>query len=153
MKLLISLVAPQLAGLIGSLFTRDAISEWYVELVRPTIAPPSWIFAPVWTTLYLLMGIACYLVWRKGIKECGVMLALGLFAGQLVLNTLWSIIFFGARNPGLAFAEIIVLWCAIVATMVAFYRVSRPAMWLLVPYLAWVSFAGYLNYSFWMLNG
>lgn len=152
MKLLIALVVPQLAGIIGSLFTRDAISLWYVNLVRPTIAPPSWVFAPVWTTLYLLMGIAAYLVWRKAGEVKGVGMALALFVFQLVLNTLWSILFFGLRSPGAAFAEIIFLWLAIVATMVAFYRVSRTAMWLLVPYLLWVSFAGYLNYTFWILN-
>lgn len=152
MKLLIALALPQLAGIIGSLFTRDAIATWYVHLIRPAFAPPSVVFAPVWTLLYLLMGIAAYLVWRKIGTVNGVRTALALFLFQLILNTLWSIIFFGLQAPGLAFAEIIVLWLAIVATMVAFYKVSRLAMWLLVPYLAWVSFAGYLNYAFWMLN-
>lgn len=152
MKLLIALAIPQLAGIIGSLFTRDAITEWYAYLVRPSFAPPSWVFAPVWTTLYLLMGIAAYLVWRKVGTVKGVGLALSLFVFQLVLNTLWSVIFFGLRAPGAAFAELVFLWLMIVATMVAFYRVSRTAMWLLVPYLLWVSFAGYLNYAFWTLN-
>ena len=152
MKLLIAVLLSQLAGIIGSFFTRDAISEWYVYLVRPSFAPPSWVFAPVWTTLYLLMGIASYLVWKKWGKVKGVGMALTLFGVQLVLNTLWSIIFFGLRAPGAAFIEILCLWIAIVATMVAFYRISTTAMWLLVPYLLWVSFAGYLNYAFWMLN-
>lgn len=152
MKLLIALVVPQLAGIIGSLFTREASSSWYVQLVRPAFAPPNWLFAPVWTTLYGLMGIALYLVWRKQGQVKGVGIALVLFVVQLALNTLWSGIFFGLRAPGVAFVEIIFLWCAIVGTMIAFYRVSRPAMWLLVPYLVWVSFAGYLNYAFWIVN-
>lgn len=153
MKLLTSLVVPQLAGAIGSLFTRDAISAWYIHLARPAFAPPNWVFAPVWTTLYVLMGIAAYLVWRESGKVKGVVIALSLFALQLLLNTLWSVIFFGLRNPGAALIEIVVLWLAIAATMFTFYRVSKTAMWLLVPYLLWVSFAAYLTYAFWALNG
>ena len=140
------------AGLIGSRFTTSAISGWYTTLVRPDIAPPNWVFAPVWTTLFLLMGIAAYLVWRRGWERPRVRIALAVFGVQLVLNTLWSIVFFGLQNPGAALIEIVLLWCAIIATIVSFARVSRLAAWLLVPYLLWVSFASYLNYAFWILN-
>jgi len=140
------------AGIFGSVFTASSIPTWYATLARPEFAPPNWIFAPVWTTLFLLMGIAAFLVWRKGIGRTDVKIALGIFAVQLVLNVLWSVIFFGLQNPGGAFVEIIVLWLAIVATIITFVKISRPAAWLLAPYIAWVSFAAYLNYSFWMLN-
>lgn len=140
------------AGIIGSIFTAPSIQGWYATLMRPELAPPNWLFAPVWTTLFFLMGIAAFLVWRKGWHRTEVKLALGIFGVQLVLNTLWSILFFGLRSPGAAFIEIIFLWLAIVATIVAFARVARPAAWLLAPYIAWVSFAAYLNYMIWTLN-
>lgn len=140
------------AGIIGSFFTTDAIAGWYTTLVRPELSPPNWVFAPVWTTLFLLMGIAAYLVWQKGTSRRDVRIALGVFIFQLVLNTAWSIIFFGSQQIGFALAEIALLWLAIVATVIAFARISRPAAWLLAPYLAWVSFASYLNYAFWVLN-
>jgi tryptophan-rich sensory protein len=151
-KLVVSIVATQLAGAVGALTMGNAISEWYVTLVRPELAPPNWVFGPVWTLLYLLMGIALYLVWRKGLVTKGVRLAISLFVFQLVLNTLWSYLFFGLHDPRAAFIEIVLLWSAIVATIIVFARVSRTAAWLLAPYIAWVSFAAYLNYSFWMLN-
>lgn len=152
LKLLISLVLPQLAGILGSVFTISAIPTWYATLVRPELAPPNFVFAPVWTTLYLLMGIAAFIVWKKGLATKGVRVALGLFLIQLVLNTLWSIIFFGMNNLGLALIEIALLWIAIVATTVAFWKLSRTAAFLMLPYIAWVSFAAYLNYSFFVLN-
>ncbi len=148
-KLVVALLIPQAAGLIGSFFTASAIPTWYATLVRPELAPPNWIFAPVWTMLFLLMGIALFLVWRKGE---GVRLALFLFATQLVLNVLWSILFFGFQSPALALLEVGVLWVAILATMGAFWRISRTAALLLVPYLLWVTFAAYLNYQYWLLN-
>lgn len=146
------IVLSQAAGLIGSFFTAPAISEWYAFLLKPDLAPPNWVFAPVWTTLFLLMGIAAFLVAKHGFGRTGVRLALTLFVIQLALNTLWSILFFGLRSPGAALIEIIILWLAIAATLWAFATVSRPAAWLLVPYIAWVSFAAYLNYSIWLLN-
>lgn len=152
MKLFIALIIPQLAGIIGSYFTTSAITTWYTTLERPTITPPNWVFGPTWILLYVLMGIALFLVWRKGLQAPGVRIALILFGLQLILNTVWSVIFFGLHNPGAALMEIALLWCAIIATMIAFVRVSKPAVWLLVPYIAWVSFAAYLNYSFWVLN-
>lgn len=147
-----SLALPLLAGFVGSIFTTPSIQGWYAHIAKPALNPPSWIFGPVWTTLFVLMGISAFLVWKKGIEKRRVRVALGLFLIQLILNSLWSIIFFGLHNPGWAFVEIIALWIAILATIIAFARVSRPAAWLLVPYIMWVSFASYLNYQIYALN-
>ncbi len=146
------IVFAQAAGLIGSFFTMPAIDSWYRTLARPDLAPPNWVFGPVWTTLFLLMGIAAFLVWKKGWGKVRVQEALGMFVVQLGLNVLWSFIFFGLKNPGLAFVEIMFLWLAIMATIVLFARVSKWAALLLVPYIAWVSFASYLNYMISILN-
>lgn len=151
-KLVITIIVSQLAGVIGSVFTVSSIPNWYAVLQKPSFSPPNWIFGPVWVTLYLLMGVAAFLVWRHGFERREVRRALAIFGGQLVLNTLWSIIFFGLRNPFWAFVEIIVLWLAILVMIFAFYKISRPAAYLLLPYILWVSFAGYLNYSIWILN-
>jgi len=151
-KLVIAIVVSELAGIIGSVFTTPSIAGWYAGIVKPALNPPAWVFGPVWTTLFALMGIAAFLVWKKGLDRKDVKIALSIFIGQLVLNIFWSIIFFGLHNPGLAFIEIIFLWLAILATIIAFAKISRPAAWLLVPYILWVSFAGYLNYSIWQLN-
>lgn len=151
-KLVSAIVVSELAGIIGSVFTTPSIAGWYVTLTKPALNPPAWVFGPVWTTLFALMGIAAFLIWKKGLERRDVKIALGMFVGQLVLNTLWSIIFFGLRSPGGALIEIIFLWFAILATIVAFAKISKPAAWLLVPYIAWVSFAGYLNFTIWMLN-
>lgn len=152
LKLLIAIVISELAGIIGAVFTTPSITGWYVNVIQPEYTPPNWIFAPVWTTLFALMGSAAFLVWKKGLERRDVKIALGIFFGQLVLNTLWSIIFFGLHNPGGALIEIAFLWLAILATIIAFARISRPAAWLLAPYILWVSFAAYLNYSIWTLN-
>lgn len=149
---IVAVALPQLAGFLGSVFTVSMIPTWYATLVKPELNPPSWIFGPVWTTLYLLMGIASFLVWNKGWGRKDVRIALGIFALQLVLNTLWSIIFFGLHSPAGAFLDLIALWFAIVATIVAFTKVSKAAAWLLLPYILWVSFAGYLNGMIWFLN-
>jgi translocator protein len=151
-KLAVSIALPLLAGFVGSIFTTPSIQGWYANVAKPALNPPSWIFGPVWTTLFVLMGIAAFLVWKKGLEKRGVRGALGLFLLQLVLNSLWSIIFFGLHNPGWAFVDIVALWLAILATIIAFARVSRPAAWLLVPYIIWVSFASYLNYQIFVLN-
>lgn len=140
------------AGLIGSIFTAPAIGDWYATLAKPDLAPPSWVFAPVWTTLFALMGTAAFLIWKRGLEQKRVRVALGIFLLQLVLNTLWSVIFFGLRSPGGAFIEIVLLWLAIAATIIAFAKISRLAAWLLAPYILWVSFAGYLNLMIWTLN-
>jgi benzodiazapine receptor len=139
------------AGL-GAALTVPEINGWYRTIVKPAWNPPDQIFGPVWTTLYIMMAIAAWLVW----KPAGLRAAAGplmLFAVQLVLNIAWSWIFFGLHRPGWAFVEVLILWVAIAATMLAFFQRSRAAGWLLVPYLAWVSFASFLNFTIWRLNG
>jgi tryptophan-rich sensory protein len=152
LKLIFCIAISELAGGVGSLFTTSKIPTWYSTIIKPTFSPPNWIFGPVWTMLFLLMGIALYLVWQQGIHKNHVKVAAGLFALQLVLNIFWSIIFFGLQNPGGAFVEIIFLWAAILATIIAFYKVSKTAALLMVPYIMWVSFAAILNYYIWILN-
>jgi translocator protein len=132
------------AGSLGAIATTPEIDGWYRTLDKPAWNPPDSVFGPVWTTLYVMMAIAAWLIWKPaGFKAAAMPLAL--FGGQLVLNVAWSWIFFGMRQPGWAFVEIVILWLAIVATTVAFFRRSQLAGWLLVPYLAWVSFAAVLN--------
>lgn len=152
MKLLISIALPQLVGILSGLASVGGSGEWYASLTKPSFTPPSWVFGPAWTLLYLMMGIALYLVWRKGLSESGVKAAIVIFLIQMALNGIWSPLFFGMHAPGLAMIDIVLLWCAIVATVYVFFRQSKTAGALLVPYLAWVSFAAVLNYSFWQLN-
>jgi translocator protein len=151
-KFIICLAVPQFAGFIGTLFTRSELREWYNTLAQSPLTPPNWTFGVVWTILYLLMGIAAFFIWNKGLNKKHVKFALGVFILQLVMNTLWSILFFGLHNPAAALMDIISLWFAIIATMLAFSQVSKKATWLLVPYLVWVSFATYLNYYIWAFN-
>jgi translocator protein len=125
--------------------------EWYAQLQKPVWNPPNWIFGPVWTALYTMMGIAAWLVWRRG-GFAGQRAALSFFLLQLLINALWSPLFFWLRNPALAFVDIVLLWLALLATVVAFWKVHSLAGALLVPYLAWVTFASLLNYSIWRLN-
>lgn len=147
-KLAIAIIICELAGIIGSIFTTPAIGAWYNTLPKPDLAPPNWVFGPVWTTLFLMMGISLYLVWQKNWNSREKRLAILIFTLQLLLNVLWSALFFGQRDPLSAFTEIIFLWLAIVFTINVFAKISKPAAWLLVPYLLWVTFAAYLNYSF-----
>ncbi len=151
-KLIIAIVVSELAGVIGSLFTVSAIPTWYAGLVKPALNPPAWVFGPAWTTLYFLMGVAAFLIWKNGWERKDVRMALGVFGIQLFLNAIWSIIFFGLQSPALALVDIVLLWLAIVWTMFVFYKISKPAAYLLMPYILWVGFASYLNYSIWMLN-
>lgn len=151
-KLIISLLLCLGAGFLGSLFTTPAIDTWYATLLKPFFNPPNWIFAPVWTTLFILMGIALYLIWQKGLKNKKAKVAVGFFIVHLGFNSLWSIIFFGLHNPGLAFIDIVLLWLMIVFLIYYFYGLNKLAAWLLMPYLLWVSFATILNYSIWLLN-
>ena len=151
-KLITAITISELAGIIGSLFTISSIPNWYTTLIKPALNPPSWVFGPVWTILYALMGIAVFLVWNKGLKHKNVPKALSVFGLQLALNACWSIVFFGLKSPGWALINIILMWLAIVWTMNIFYKISKPSMWLLVPYILWVSFATYLNYSIYVLN-
>lgn len=142
----------QLAGILGSVFTFSAITDWYAYLNKPFFSPPNWVFGPVWTTLYFLMGVSLFLVWNKGLKDAGRLRAVKLFGFQLVLNFFWSVIFFGLKSPLLAFIEILVLWYLIFLTIKAFYKISATAAYLLIPYLAWVSFASILNLAIIILN-
>ncbi|MCX9082092.1 MAG: tryptophan-rich sensory protein [Candidatus Methanoperedens sp.] len=151
-KLIFSIFICLFAGFIGSYFTTPAIPTWFATLQKPSFAPPNWVFAPVWTSLYIMMGISLFLVWQKGREDKTVKAAIYLFAGQLVLNALWSFVFFGLRSPLLGLIEIIILWIAILATIMSFMKVSRTAAYLLIPYFLWVSFASIVNFSIWSLN-
>ena len=136
---------------VGGAVTAQKIGTWYATLTKPSWNPPSWIFTPVWSALYFCMAIAAWLVWRQD-GFVGVQVPLALFGVQLFLNVLWSCIFFGLQSPGLAFAEVLMLWGAIAATTIVFWRRSRIAGILFVPYWAWVTFASVLNFAFWRLN-
>lgn len=138
------------AGVFGSFFTVSSIPTWYATLNKPVFSPPNWVFGPAWTILYILMGISLYLVWTsKGKLKQN---AFNLFFAQLGLNVLWSIFFFGMKNPTLALVDIVALWIAIFLTIKSFYRINRLAGNLLIPYLLWVSFAAVLNLAIVMLN-
>lgn len=151
LTLLFCIISAQLAGIIGSLFAAPNIETWYVFLKKPFFAPPNWLFAPAWITLYTLMGIAVFLVWQKR-QSPGARTALYFYCGQLLFNALWPVIFFGLQNPFLGFLAIIVLWILIAVTMVKFWKIERPAGLLFVPYILWVSFAAILNLAIWQLN-
>lgn len=173
-RLIFSIIICQLAGVIGGFFTSKSVSTWYTTLNKPSFNPPSWLFSPVWITLYLLMGISLYLIWtstdtdqdkkqrktksannkesKDENKNKKNKKALTWFYAQLGLNTLWSILFFGLRQPLLSFIEIIVLDVAIFMTMVSSYKLSKTATYLFIPYTLWVTFAAILNFSLWYLN-
>lgn len=174
-KFIISIVVCQLAGFIGAIFTTPKINTWYAGLNKPAFTPPGSFIGAVWTILFFLMGISLYLVWDKNWKpqvssqdkkmrywnrfseklwkgewrEENVVL---IFALQLVLNVLWSMLFFGLQSPAMAFFELLMLWWTILYTIANFYRISKPAAYLLIPYITWVSFAGMLNFILWQLN-
>ncbi len=148
-KLIFCIIVCQAAGGIGALATTPKIGGWYAGLNKPWFSPPNWLFGPVWTMLYLLMGVAWYLVWREKKENKR---AIKLFWVQLLFNILWSFWFFGLENPGLAFGQILLLVVAIWATIRNFWRISKLAGWLMVPYLAWVSFATVLNGAIYWLN-
>ena len=150
--LILAVLICQGMGLIGSLFTTPAIPSWYAGLIKPSFNPPNWIFAPAWILLYTLMGIAAFLIWNRRNGKKKIKTALVLFSVQLVLNSLWSIIFFGLHLPQYAFLEILVLWVFILLTLLSFYKISKPAGLLLLPYILWVSFAAILNLSIMILN-
>lgn len=152
MKLIISILVPLLVGAFSGFFTSSGVNGWYATASKPWFNPPNWIFAPVWTTLYILMGIALYLVWKSGADIRIKQTAIILFAVQLILNFFWSFIFFKLQLPGWAFAEIVLMWVMIFITILWFGKISAAAAWLLVPYISWVSFAAVLNYAIWKLN-
>ena len=151
-RLIICIALPQMAGLVGSFFTAPAITGWYASLQKPSFNPPNWLFGPVWFLLYVLMGISAYLVWEKLAENKKAKGAMRLFWIHLFFNASWSIIFFGFQNPGLAFINIIIIWLLIIALIVKFWKISRWASYLLIPYFLWVSFASVLNYFIWYLN-
>lgn len=150
--LIVSILICQAAGAVGAVFTTRSIPTWYARLKKPPETPPNWVFGPVWTTLYTLMGVASFLVWRRGPADPEVKRALGLFGGQLALNALWSVVFFGLRSLGGGLAIFPSLWGMIMASVWRFSKLSLPAGLLLVPYLVWTSFAAYLNFRLWKLN-
>lgn len=151
-KLVLSILFCLLAGVVGSFFTIPAIPDWYAGLIKPFFSPPNWVFGPVWTVLYIFMGLSLYLVWEKGTKKKKVKEALKLFAIQLLLNWIWSPVFFGTKNLFLAFVVIVLMWFFILKTVLAFSKINKTASYLLYPYFAWVSFASILNFSVWFLN-
>ena len=152
LKLAASIGVCELTGFIGAIFTAPSIPAWYAGLAKPSFSPPSWVFAPAWSFLFLLMGISFYLIWDKGLESKNVKRAMYVFGLQLGLNLLWSVLFFGLRSPLYGLLDIILLWAAIAITISEFSKVSRNAGLLLVPYIAWVSFALILNLSLYLLN-
>jgi len=143
---------PLIIGFIGTLFTYGSITGWYAGIIKPSFTPPSWVFAPAWTILYILMGAALFLVLRDGTGSPSETQGIVLFAAQLVFNLIWSVVFFGMHAVGFALAVLVLLIALIAATMVVFRRISVPAAWLLVPYLAWCCFAAILNAGILLLN-
>ena len=148
-----SVLLCQMAGIIGSVFTVSAIPGWYATLNKPWFNPPSFIFGPVWITLYTVMGIALYRIYRLGMRNKSVAFAVYVFLTHLVFNSLWSVVFFGMKELGLAFMLICILWGLIAFCMVLFQKIDKPASYMLLPYLLWVTFASILNLAIWMLNG
>ena len=147
-----SIVICQSAGLIGSIFTRASIPTWYATLRKPSFTPPNWLFAPAWTALFVLMGVSAFLVWRNGLGDRKIRIALSAFAVQLVLNMLWSVAFFGLKSPLAGLIVIAILWAAILLTILNFLKVSLVAAILLMPYILWVTFAAVLNTSIFILS-
>jgi translocator protein len=151
-KLILCIVICQAAGVIGSVFTSSSVSTWYPTLIKPSFTPPGWVIGLVWTILFTLMGISLFLVWREGLDGPHVKRAVYIFAAQLVVNVLWSWAFFGRQSPLAGLAVIAVLWVLILLTIVKFWPISREAALLIVPYILWVSFAAYLNFTILNLN-
>lgn len=152
LKLVVSIAVPLIAGFLGSFFTTSSIPNWYAALNKPSFNPPNWLFGPVWTLLFVLMGIALYLVWVKGWEKKIVKIAVSFFSAQMFLNMLWSFLFFYQHQPLYAFIEIIFLWAAILGTIITFYKVDKRTLYLLLPYILWVSFAAFLNLMIVILN-
>jgi len=152
MKLAISIIGCELVGLLGTVFTASSIPTWYAGLNKPFFSPPNWIFGPVWTLLYAFMGISFYLLWKKGWGKKSHVDARNFFLAQLAVNFIWTPIFFGLRSPILGLITIVLMWILIVVTMKKLYPISQNAFYLLIPYLAWVSFATALNAAIVFLN-
>ena len=146
-KLIVSLGICQGAGLLGSVFTTKSVSTWYLTIDKPSFNPPNWVFAPVWTFLFVLMGISLFLVWSLDKARDRKRKALIIFFIQLIFNILWSVVFFGLKSPLVGFIVIIILWILILITIIKFFKISKLAGWLLIPYILWVSFATVLNFA------
>jgi len=151
-KLLTSIIGCELVGVAATPFTLSAIPTWYQYLNKPFFSPPNWVFGPVWTILYFLMGVAAYMVWIKDLRKKQVKIALSFFLTQLVFNFFWSILFFGLHSPILGLIDIVILWILIFIAITKFHKISQTAAYLMIPYLLWVSFASLLNLSIVLLN-
>ena len=151
-RLIVSIVICQLAGIIGSIFTMSSVGTWYAAINKPAFNPPDWVFGPVWIVLYTLMGVSAFLIWKEDTKNKAVKNALIIFLLQLIVNVLWSIAFFGAHSILGGLIIIIILFILIALTIKSFHKVSKTAGNLLIPYLLWVGFAAALNISIWLLN-
>lgn len=151
-RLAAALALPLLVGFVAGRVTAPAVESWYAGLAKPGFTPPSWVFAPVWTLLYAAMGVAAWIVWSRGLGAPGVKVALAVFVVQLLLNGAWSLLFFGLRSPLAGLVELAGLWVAVAICSRLFFRQSAAAGWLMVPYLAWVTYAGALNAGIWALN-
>jgi tryptophan-rich sensory protein len=151
-KLVVSILIPQVVAGVVAYFTVTGNGSWYQSIEKPAWNPPNWLFGPVWITLYIMMGIAFYLIWKSGNEGFQKKKAMGLWMAQLVLNFFWTIIFFGNEQILGAFLEILILWILILLTIFAFAKIDKRAAWLLVPYISWVSFAAMLNFAIWELN-
>lgn len=151
-KITVSVVGCELVGLLGTPFTVSSIPTWYAQLNKPLFAPPNWIFGPVWTLLYFLMGVSVFLIWKKVTLKKQDKVAIKYFLAQLFVNFLWSPFFFGLKSPALGLITIVTMWVLIVITVKRFYRIVPLAAYLLIPYLLWVSFATLLNASILVLN-
>lgn len=152
LKLFVSILVCQAAGFIGSFATRSSVDGWYATVRKPPFNPPNWIFGPVWITLFVMMGISLYLVWISKSGTGNRNLAITVFMVHLMLNILWSYLFFYFQSPGWGFIEIIVLWISILAVILLFLPINKWAGYLMVPYLLWVTFASVLNFAIWHLN-
>ncbi|MFH1631334.1 MAG: TspO/MBR family protein [Candidatus Aenigmatarchaeota archaeon] len=151
-KLLLSILLCIIIGSSAAVFMSSSIDNWYTTLAKPTWTPPNWVFAPVWLTLFALMGVSIYLIWQHGRRNENITTAFILFCVQFAANIMWSFFFFGMESPIIAFADIILLWLLIATTIIAFYRISKPASYIMIPYIVWVTIAAALNYSVILLN-
>lgn len=151
-KIIIAALTCLVLGSLSGIATASSVNDWYLTLNKPSFNPPNWLFGPAWTLLYTLMGIAFALIWHKGTEKPAVKSALTFFGIQFVLNLLWSILFFGMKNPQIALVEIIIMWILILVTILKFGKIDKRAAWLMVPYLAWVTFASALNAGIVYLN-
>ncbi|MFX0096975.1 MAG: TspO/MBR family protein [Candidatus Hodarchaeota archaeon] len=148
----VSIISSLLIGFAGNIFNFESLETWYPTLIKPDWTPPNWIFAPVWSTLFILMGISTFLVWREGFDKRNVKIALGVYVIQFALNLMWSWAFFGLQSPLFGFIIIVVLWIAIFVNIVVYARVSKVAAAILIPYIVWVTIASLLNFSVYVLN-